>query len=155
MYQLSHSSLFSTCKTAFTCLITKSLKPIITCSREFYNQVGFFSLFQNKKMLHYSESGGVSSGYCVEEDMLLHVKETWAVQISFPVEEPAENQSIKCSSLFTYLSECWSRGHHRASTLTILPPRNAILKANDSFLGVFPSLTDLEGNKKSQESQPC
>lgn len=65
-------------------------------------------------MLHYSESGGVSSGYCVEEDMLLHVKETRAVQISFPVEEATENQYIKCSSLFTYLCECWNRGHHRA-----------------------------------------
>lgn len=154
MYQLSRSSLFTTCKTAFTCLITKSLKPIITCSRGFYNQI-FFFLFQSNKMLHYSESGGVSSGYYVEEDMLLHVKETWAVQISFPVEEPAENQCIKCSSLFTYLCECWSRGHHWASALTILPSRNAILKANDTFLGVFSSLPDLEGNKKSQENQPC
>lgn len=72
------------------------------------------------------------------------------MQISFPVEEATENQSIKCCSLFTYLYEGCNRGHHRANTLAILPSTNAILKANGTSLGGFSILTDLEGRKKTQ-----
>lgn len=147
MYQLSHMSLFSTSKTAFTCLITKSLKPIITCSMCFYNQIFFFSF--KLKRCFIIQKVEVSLLDIVQKRRCCRMlkEQEMCRSASLGRRQQRINRDIKCSSLFTHLCECCNRGHHRASTLTVLPSRNTILKANDTFLGGFSILTDLEGRK--------